>query len=245
MKSVRVVMPVYGQWHLAEQALASLLRQEPWCGALSVHVIDNCSPTPPPTVVSTMISANKWVYERTPKNLGVTIPWNMGVRRALADGADVICVSNSDVVFGRSVVRECVRCLEQSGRGVCFPNSIQGGPMPADFAARDAALVAGAKTTWRDTNGFAGWCFFVDRSVFEAVGIFDERFVLWYQDTNFFWRVRHVGHVPTEVTSCLLHHFESRTILSMPNGFGCYGWRTKDEAEWKKWVEEWKVKCKN
>jgi hypothetical protein len=170
------------------------------------------------------------------ENKGVTIPWNIGLKHALSAKADVVCISNSDVVYGSKVVE---RCAEEAVRhGVCYPHSVQGGPKANDFYEQSLA-VNNSTNKVKPTSGFAGWCFFLSREAVEKTGPFDEQFTLWYQDTDYNIRVRHAGYSPVDVEDVLLHHYESRTIVSMPNGFSCYGWRQEDEkrffAKWKDW----------
>lgn len=247
MRHLRVVIPVYGQFDFLTQCLASLRESaEFWGERTSVHVIDGGSPESPPESVLHEIGlwpAGCFRYERWEKNLGVTLPWNKGLRQGMAEGADVVCISNSDVVYGENVLRECVRAVTDAGYGAAFPFTPEkihrGVPLPPywddehrDFSDDPFECV--------DTGGFAGWCFFIPRRTVEKFGYFDEQFTLWYQDSQYHWRLARGGCRPVEVRSCLLHHFESRTILSMPQQFECHGWRAQDAKNWEQWTARWK-----
>jgi GT2 family glycosyltransferase len=156
----------------------------------------------------------------------------------MREGEDICCICNSDVVFGKRVIGQCVEGLVKHGRGVTFPFSLKGGPLPPNFKQMDERCNLQPYTDV-NTGGMAGWCFFIPRSTYEKVGHFDEQFTLWYGDSNYQWRITRAGLPPHEVRSCLLHHFESRTILSMPQQFECYGWRAKDAINWQRWTEGW------
>lgn len=171
------------------------------------------------------------------ENHGVTFPWNEGLKWAKEVKADAVCVCNSDVVFGKHVIKNCMEALFTGEEKAVFPLSIQGGPFPNDFYKREETL---SKTptveALVDTGGFAGWCFFLKMSTVEKIGVFDDQFRLWYQDTDYHNRLRKAGIGVYEVRNCLLHHYESRTILSMEGGFDCNGWREKDAEHFaKKW----------
>ena len=228
-----VVMPCYGQWKLAAGALRSLCKQVPYDAVLTTYVIDNGSPESP-----TPYRIANWCNTliTLPKNVGVTKSWNIGIQRALNDGADVVCVSNSDVVFGRTVLRECLACL-RAGNHSCYPYSIKGGPLSPDWEKIDASY-GPIQSMWSDGGYAGGWCFFLTRECLEKVGLFDERFTLWYQDAQYWRRLRMANKPLQVVQSCILHHYESRTIVSMPGQFDCYGWRENDAKEFAKWLKE-------
>lgn len=242
MTRLRIVIPAHGQWDLLALALRSMRTAAAFARdhvQTSIQVIDNGSPTPADAILKQYVD----IWDRLETNVGVTKPWNMGLDRAMTDGVDVCCICNSDVVFGKRVIDQCVRGITEHGRFATFPFSIQGGPMPSDWEERNLRANA-LPYTDVDTNGFAGWCFFLSRACVDKVGVFDERFTLWYGDSQYMWRTRRLGCTPMEVRSCLLHHFESRTILSMPGQFEVNGWRSQDAKEWEKWTKEWAAACK-
>lgn len=233
---LHIVIPAYNQFDYLDKCLKSIVETYPTKHYIVVHVIDNGSEAA--LKRNDKIFPNlSIIYTRFENNKGVTVPWNYGARYAMSQNADAVCISNSDVIYGEKTIEHCLEALEH--HGCVFPQSIQGGPMPNDFMAR-ALVNAGLKTKENcvDTAGFAGWCFFLSAETIHKIGFFDDQFTLWYQDTDYHWRLRQAGINPVEVRSCLLHHFESRTIVSMPGGFSCYGWREQDEkrffAKWPK-----------
>ena len=239
---LRIVIPVYGQWELLAVALESIeiarARATAAGVVTQVHVLDNGSFTPPPDDLQRWMDERLWImYERWETNRGVTRPWNYGLHAAIADAqADVVCICNSDVVFGPRVIEQCVEAVTQRGHGYACPRSIRGGPLPANWSAQNEALEG---APFEAVGGMQGWCFFLPRTTVEKVGYFDERFTLWYQDTQYHMRVAEAGLHLAEVWSCLLHHFESRTILSMPQQFECHGWRARDTLAWNSWLAQW------
>lgn len=238
---IRIVIPVLNQISYLTQCLTSIRETAPQKNHHTfVHVIDNGSTDAVIDAMHNLDDDTKpllWRLTRNENNLGVTVPWNQGLRLAMDQGADVICISNSDVIYGPEVIEHCAQVAAKFG--ACFPLSIQGGPLPLDFMSR--ALKASEQnplSSLVDTGGFAGWNFWLSRETVEKIGDFDEQFTLWYQDTDYHWRLRTSKIIPFEVRSCLIHHFESVTIKAQPGQFEMNGWRRQDEINWKrKWKQ--------
>lgn len=228
---IAIVIPVLNQIEFFKQTVESICKTAPNKHHVRIVVVDSASTEPIKDAALNAEMLNPWMgvdYIRLDENLGVTKPWNIGIQRALSIGADVVCVSNSDVVYGKDVIRNCAECAFEEG--AAFPYSIQGGPKPKDFDSRaDEAAKLPLHSQKFNTGGFAGWCFFLSRKTIEQIGMFDEQFTLWYQDTDYHNRLHAAGITPWELRCCLLHHYESRTIISMPGKFECHGWRKQDE----------------
>jgi GT2 family glycosyltransferase len=230
---VGIVIPFHGQIPLLIECINSIFEKNVCEHEIAVFLIDNGTVHESGFNHSEIVPdyPNSYYLDINKQNVGVTKAWNQGLKRALKWGAEVVCISNSDVVFGPMVVINCVSAAFK--HGVAFPFSKQGGPKEVDFdqkALEKSRLDFDAPGSVVDTGGFAGWCFFLSRKTIEQVGVFDEQFTLWYQDTDYHWRlVRENPPIrPMEVRCCYLHHYESRTILSMPQQFECYGWRAED-----------------
>jgi GT2 family glycosyltransferase len=258
---IGVVIPVHNQGKYLDQCLSSM--QEPDEHDICIYIIDANSK---PGEIRMQFSMYPHKMHRYVENPGVTKPWNQGIRMALADDADVVCIANSDILWGPDTISRCAE--EAAKRGAAFPLTVQSGPEPDKFdrMARILAFhpktglspevvglyLGGSKARNRQTlmdvltdpskrkneptGGFAGWCFFLSKDCINKVGCFDEQFVLWYQDTDYHWRMSALGIHPVECRNCLIHHYESRSIVGLPGGFEYRGWRAEDERRWKaKW----------
>jgi GT2 family glycosyltransferase len=87
------------------------------------------------------------------------------------------------------------------------------------------ALDAGASVTFPLTidgamrNDFAAWCFAVSRATLDEFGtapgqFLDERFTVWYQDTDLNTRLRAAGRPPQLVEGSRIRHGLSETVAS-------------------------------
>jgi GT2 family glycosyltransferase len=133
---------------------------------------------------------------------GFTAPVNSGLRAARGRYA-VVMNDDVEVLPGWwPPLREVL----DAGASVVFPMTIDG-------AMR---------------NDFAAWCFAVSRATLEEFGtapgeFLDERFTVWYQDTDLNTRLRAAGRPPQLVEGSRIRHGLSETVAS-------------DDPELKAWI---------
>ena len=76
----------------------------------------------------------------------------------------------------------------------------------------------------RPVEGIVGACMYLRRAVIDTVGVLDERFFSYYEDTDYCLRVRQAGYqvvVAGDVT--LIHHENVSTKLNKVDFWGMYG----------------------
>ena len=141
-------------------------------------------------------------------NAGVAAANNQGIRLGLANGSSRIVLINNDVEFGPDLLRQLdAALLEQDADAVS--------PLIPFFDAPERIWYAGGYfLRWRGvmnvhehegeplaTVGTAPFqtdyaptcCVMFDRSVFERVGLMDERYFVYWDDTDFLWRMKLAG----------------------------------------------------
>ena len=124
---------------------------------------------------------------------GFTAPVNSGLRAARGRYAVVM---NDDVEVLPGWWPPLREALDE-GASVTFPMTIDGA-MRTDFAA---------------------WCFAVSRATLEEFGtapgeFLDERFTVWYQDTDLHTRLHEAGRPPRLVEGARIRHGLSETVAS-------------------------------
>lgn len=168
------------------------------------------------------------------ENRGFTPALNDSFARAHRASCDVFCLCNDDVVFGPGVIENCIEAVTEHGYGMAHPRSLRGGDLPIDFFQYAANLnKKPISESFSYGGGYTPWCFFVTRDVVDNIGFFDDQFVLWYSDTDYHKRMTAAKVKMCEVGNCLIHHYESRTILSMKDKFEQNGWRDRDAKRFK------------
>ncbi|GAB4443039.1 MAG: hypothetical protein OHK0015_42470 [Chloroflexi bacterium OHK40] len=76
----------------------------------------------------------------------------------------------------------------------------------------------------REVDGIVGACMYLRRDVIDSVGVLDERFFSYYEDTDYCLRVRQAGYrivVAGDVS--LIHHENVSTKLNKVDFWGIYG----------------------
>lgn len=153
------------------------------------------------------------------KNLGFAGGQNVGIKYALANGADYILVLNNDTVIDKNLVSELIKAAN-SGIGIIAPKIYfaKGFEYHKDrYKKEDLGKVfwfAGGKMDWNNVIGhhrgvddvdhgqydkeeeidFASGCaMLVGREVFEKAGLFDGKYFLYYEDNDLCQRVRKTG----------------------------------------------------
>jgi len=143
------------------------------------------------------------------ENLGFSAGNNVGIRRALAAGADHVLVLNNDTVVERGAVRELVRAAET------LPDV--GAVCPYLLFAHDPELLWYAGATYdarraypgrvtgyrqrlrpeegepRETARGTGAAMLVPRAALERAGLLDERYFFLYEDVEWSLRMRRAG----------------------------------------------------
>lgn len=159
-------------------------------------------------------------------NLGVAKGNNQGIDMALADGCSHVLLANNDTKFGPGTLRELLAALSEKRELACTPKIMYhdepdrlwygGGHINAwtmrtpHYGMR--RIDQGQLDYQRHVN-YAPTCFMLlDASVFDRIGLMDEQFFVYYDDTDFVWRLNGGGlricYVPTAV---VLHKVSSST----------------------------------
>lgn len=150
-----------------------------------IIVVDNGSPLRHPD--PSMYKADKYV--RNEKNLGVTEAWNQGIR--VSQGEYICLLNNDTMVFDY--------WLEDMQKSLTKLDLVMATPMYGDPFARAKESEIKRKAwvdkeideAFSDFRDFA--CVLTKRELFEELGIFDEQFLTYAQDSDFLKRMDEAG----------------------------------------------------
>jgi GT2 family glycosyltransferase len=163
-----------------------------------------------------------------PENLGFAGGNNVGIRYALARGSDLICILNNDVIVTPDFLRPLAAvCQDQAQVGAVTP-------LLADMANPERVWALGAALDWRTATttrlhageaiqthltrgpfevGIApGAALLFKREVIARVGLLDEKFFLYYEETDWCLRLRRAGYRILAVPASLVWHKVSATL---------------------------------
>jgi GT2 family glycosyltransferase len=168
------------------------------------------------------------VYVAPGKNLGFSGGMNLGIRSALASGADYVVLVNSDVL----VTPDCLDTLQKALEAT--PGAGIAGPMVLARSAPDTIASLGLSFDHRTgrmqersarrrrqspaslgphtSDAVSGCCMFVAREVFATVGLLDEDYFFGFEDIDFCLSARALGFTTLVVPGAVVYHEGSRSI---------------------------------
>jgi GT2 family glycosyltransferase len=162
-------------------------------------------------------------YIHTGSNLGFSGGTNVGIREALARGADRVLLVNSDVIVPPDAVGHLEECLDAaSDAGIAGPvvlarsepNQIASLGMsyaPATGRMRHRGyrtpVAEQLQSPDRVTvDGVTGCLMLVKREVFDAIGLFDEEYFFTFEDLDFCLKARRAGFATVLAGRATVYH---------------------------------------
>ena len=181
-----------------------------------IVVVDNGSTDDSVQRIRTAFPALKLL--ETGKNLGFSAGNNVGIRYALSHDADFVWLLNNDTAVQRQTLAQMVD-VAVADRNVGAVGSII---MDVDDSARVQAWGGGNVRFWcgRSQNAkvpakldyLTAASLLVPHSVFERVGLLDERYFLYWEDVDFSFRIRSAGYSLAVSEKSLVMHKESSSL---------------------------------
>lgn len=155
-------------------------------------------------------------------NLGFTGGNNVGIRYALEQGADYIMLLNNDTIVAPDMVDVMIEVMEANPKvGVT-------GPMIYYYDSPETIWSAGGGIDWsrgytwmigidqedkaqfglhpRSVDFVTGCAILARRGVWEKVGLLDEKFFMYYEETEWCVRARRAGFEITHVPTAMVWH---------------------------------------
>ena len=193
-----------------------------------IVVVDNASRDNSPELLAEKFPGIELIRNR--ENLGFTGANNIGISRLMAEGCDYVWILNNDT----TVDGECLGALKSYMAGHPEVSACSGKILYAEPDQR--IWYAGARyDTW--TMGFAhrgqgeddtgqyesveevpflsGCCMFVRREALECVGLFDEHFFAYYEDSDWCLRAREARLRLHYLPSAVIWHKVSATVNTL------------------------------
>ncbi len=160
-------------------------------------------------------------------NLGYAGGNNVGIRYALAHHADYVLLLNNDVVVASNCLAELIRAFEeQRNIGVASP-------LIFEYHNPSRIWCAGASIDWctggtvrlrageedcmenwqvQAVDSVSGSALLARREVFEQVGLLDEHYFLYYEETEWCVGVRRAGYTVAVVPTAKVWHKVSAAL---------------------------------
>lgn len=161
------------------------------------------------------------IYLDSPGNIGFAGGNNIGLKRCLDDGIDIIVMINNDTLVPQDLIQKIVSSpitdekIGVVGGLIYFAKGFEYGEGYKEADRGKVIWYAGGQYDWANTyashvgvdevdNGqyrdvretdFITGCLFITRSdVLKKVGLFDERYCLYYEDSDLGMRISKAGY---------------------------------------------------
>ena len=162
-------------------------------------------------------------FIKNPSNFGFSKGNNIGIRWALEKFADYVFILNNDTTIEKTALSSLVQAMKK------YPSAGIASPI---ILASDNTNVwfAGGLIHWRkmktehlysiksempySTDYISGCAMFASKEVFKKIGLFDERFFLYYEDADFSLRAKKAGFNLLMVPSAHISHLEQSNVLN-------------------------------
>ncbi len=164
----------------------------------------------------------------TGANLGFSGGMNVGIREALARGADYVLIANSDVIVPPNCLARLIRALDANpAAGIAGPAVVSRsdpgrleslGLSFSPVTGRMRVVGAGTRVADHDlsashaVDAVSGCLMLVKRAVFEAAGLFDEAYFFGFEDLDFCLRARRAGFATIVAGGARACHEGGRSI---------------------------------
>lgn len=186
-----IVITCNGKRHL-EKCLPSLLQTT--YANFHITLLDNASTDGSSEYVRAHFPSVK--IARQPVNYGFAKGNNLLMARALEQGADYVLLLNDDTIILDPAWLSCAVDVAEQSSGV--------GMVGFDLT-EDTGRVTPARLEVSDAKTLLGCALLIKREVLEAVGLFDETYFAYFEETDLETRAQRAGYALKEINIPLYH----------------------------------------
>jgi hypothetical protein len=213
-----------------------------------VVVVDNASEIQHLNNIRLFVESQKKAGERRFKlienrsNLGYAGGNNIGIQYALESGADYILILNPDTTVKNNLLTKLIGAAKKNPRAGIIGTAVNEGNRMIYCGEikwlkpeLEHSILKPVTRNLKSNFYILGAAMLVSKKVFEKIGIFDERYFLYFEDADFCVRARRAGfklavapdavvyHNPSSSTSklgaalLLRYHYRNAHLFNMKN----------------------------
>ncbi len=128
---------------------------------------------------------------------------NIGIKKGVAP---FICLCNNDLIFHPGWANAILDAFQTDSKLMSASPAC-----PVFHPAKNIELNRGTLYGYTVQTRVAGWCIFARRSVFDQIGLLDEKFTFWYCDNDYAKLLEEKNLLHGLVTSSLVTHLQQAT----------------------------------
>lgn len=207
---------------------------------LKTIVVDNGSDSPLPFDLERKYKSLNVEILQSGKNLGFSGGYNLGMKYALAWGAEYILIANNDTLFGeKKLIKKLIEVLDKSSEiGMVSPKiyfakgfefykdrykkSDQGKVIwyAGGYFDRNNVYAVhvgideidkGFYNHIKETDFVSGCCLMIKASLINQIGYFEEKLFAYFEDVDFVLRARGIGYKSFYCGETYIYHKVSKT----------------------------------
>ncbi|MDJ0652250.1 MAG: glycosyltransferase family 2 protein [Simkaniaceae bacterium] len=221
-------------WNGREDTLACLYSLAKVKTPHEVVVVDNGSTDGSASAITASFPSAYVI--QTGQNLGYAAGNNVGIRSALEKGADFIFILNNDTTVEPDILEAFLKrdVPLQGGKAhlMCDPKTLDhlGGnwnPQKGEFDLIGARAPASDYRNPISLDYVCGVALFVQAEVFRKVGLFEPRYFLFWEESDFCMRAKDVGFPATFCPEAILYHKVSASFSGGKPHTTYFWWRSR------------------
>lgn len=156
-------------------------------------------------------------FIKNPENFGFAKGNNIGIRFALEKFADFIFILNNDAIIKSDTIFKLIKRAKSLAKPAILS--------PLIFDKKNSIWFSGGKINWLKMKAFhhndklqkkkfpntdylTGCAMLIDAAIFKKVGLFNEKYFLYYEDADFSYRATSNGFVLFIDTDIKIQHLE-------------------------------------
>ena len=202
MEKIGVVTVTYNSENVIKPFLENLYAQS--FINFNLYIIDNAS-TDSTLDILNNLNDNRICQIRNANNLGVAAANNIGIRKALSDKCTHVLIANNDIEFNAKLLENMLSSFKKNNCGLVTPKIMY---------HNDKNKIWYAGGGFKKSNGYLPYhngfnqnqtdleyqscyvdyaptcCLLVKSEVFKEIGLMDEKYFVYFDDTDFMYRIK-------------------------------------------------------
>lgn len=186
-----------------------------------LYVVDNNSKDDTLKKIDQLANKDRTVVIRNDFNNGVAGGNNQGILQALKDGCEYVVLINNDTEFEKALLHKLWEASQKRNYSIVVPKMLYysepdiiwfaGGYLKKSEGYLNHHVGIGEKDSGqypdREVTYAPTCCTLIHRSVFEDVGLMDEKYFVYFDDTDFWYRVmKHGKHKMLYINDVTFYH---------------------------------------
>ena len=205
MEKIGVVTVTYNSDKVLQPFLSDLFAQS--FHNFNLYVIDNASEDKTLKILDDL-NDNRVNQIRNHSNIGVAAANNIGIKKALEDKCSHILILNNDIEFSNTLFKDMLVSIKKENCSMMTPKIMyhsdkdiiwyagggfkkSNGYLPYHTGFNENIKINNYKSLYVDYASTC--CLLIKKDVFETIGYMDEKYFVYFDDTDFLFRVKKEG----------------------------------------------------